>query len=104
MTSPSRPLVSVAAAALAAAALAACGGIDSADLEEQLRTDLSEDVGVNPDDVSVDCPDDIPAEEGAEFECELTAPNGDPVVVEVTLTDDEGGFEAVVPPEQFQQQ
>jgi ABC-type glycerol-3-phosphate transport system substrate-binding protein len=32
--------------------------------------------------------------------CTLTAPNGDEVDVDVTLTDDEGGFEAVVPPQQ----
>lgn len=31
----------------------------------------------------------------------LTAPNGDEVTVDVTITDDEGSFEAVVPREQF---
>ncbi len=95
-------LVPVVAALLVAAPLAGCGSIDSADLEEQLRTQLSADAGVNPDEVTVDCPDDIPAEQGAEFQCELTAPNGDPVTVDVTLTDDEGSFDAVVPQEQFQ--
>lgn len=95
-------LVPVAAALLVSAPLAGCGSLDSADLEEELRTQLSADAGVNPDDVTVDCPDDIPAEQGQEFQCELTAPNGDPVDVDVTLTDDEGGFDAVVPPEQFQ--
>ena len=52
-------------------------------------------------DVSVACPDDIEAEAGRTFECTLTAPNGDLVSVEVTLTDDDGSFEAVVPPQQF---
>lgn len=47
-----------------------------------------------------ECPDDIEIEEGREFNCTLTAPNGDEVDVDVTLTDDEGGFEAVVPPQQ----
>lgn len=104
MTRHRRPTIAAAAAILAAGALAACGNVDSADLEEQLRTDLSADVGVNPDEVSVECPDDIPAEQGEEFECDLTAPNGDNVIVEVVLTDDDGSFEANVPQEQFQQQ
>jgi hypothetical protein len=96
-------LALLAAATLAALGLVACGTktIDSEDLEQQLTEQLSADAGVNPDDVSVECPDDIEAEEGREFDCTLTAPNGDEVRVEVTLTDDEGGFEAVVPPEQF---
>lgn len=50
---------------------------------------------------SVACPDDIEAEEGKEFDCTLTAPNGDEVRVNVTLTNDDGGFEAVVPRDQF---
>ena len=37
--------------------------------------------------------------EGQEVNCTLTAPNDDKVRVEVTLTDDEGGFSAVVPPQ-----
>lgn len=41
-------------------------------------------------------------EEGAKFDCTLTAPNGDEVRVEVTLTNDDGAFEAVVPPQQFE--
>lgn len=95
-------------AALAGAAMigvAACGGgdtIDTGELEEELRVQLSEDAGVDADLVTVECPEDIEAEEGRELECELTAPNGDLVVVEVTLTDDEGSFEAVVPPQQFE--
>lgn len=99
-------LTPVAVALLAMAALAGCGGsIDSDELEENLRTDLSPEIsvliGVNPEDVSIDCPDDIPAEEGEEFECTASAPKEGEFLVEVTLTDDEGGFQAVVPPKQF---
>jgi hypothetical protein len=100
-------LTPAAVALLAMAALAGCGSssIDSDELEEKLRTDLSAElsvfVGANPDDVSIDCPDDIPAEEGEEFECTASAPKEGELLVEVTLTDDEGGFEAVVPPKQF---
>jgi hypothetical protein len=85
-------------------ALAACGGtttLDADDLEEQLRVQLSEDAGVDADAVTVQCPSGIELEAGRTFECELTAPNGDLVTVEVTLTDDDGGFEAVVPEQQF---
>ena len=92
-------------AGVAVLALGVCGGddsLDNGDLENQLRVQLSEDAGVDPDEVSVECPEDIQAEAGRQFDCELTAPNGDLVAVEVTLTDDDGSFEAVVPPQQFE--
>jgi hypothetical protein len=91
-----RRIIMLAAALATTAALGACGTetIDNADLEEQ----LGENAGVEPE--GVECPDDIEIEEGREFNCTLTAPNGDEVDVDVTLTDDEGGFEAVVPPQQ----
>lgn len=74
--------------------------IDSADLESELADQLAPQAGVDPADVSVSCPDGQEAKEGSKFSCELTAPNGDEVQVDVTLTDDSGGFEAVVPPQQ----
>jgi hypothetical protein len=93
----------IAGLAAVALLLGACGNtIDSADLEEKLRTDLAADVGVDPADVAVDCPEGEEAEQGNEFECTLTAPNGDEVTVEVTITDDGGAFEAVVPRQQFE--
>ena len=75
--------------------------IDSGDLESELADQLAPQAGVDPGDVSVSCPDGQEAKEGSKFSCELTAPNGDKVRVDVTLTDDKGGFEAVVPPQQF---
>jgi hypothetical protein len=92
-----------AVATLAFAALAAgCGStVDSAEMEEDLATQLSEQAGVDAADVSVDCPDDEEAEEGNEFECVLTAPNGDEVTFEGEITDDEGGFKGEVPEQQF---
>jgi hypothetical protein len=86
------------------ALFAGCGTetVDAADLESKLTTQLSEDAGVNPDDVSVSCPEDEEAEDGNEFDCTLTAPNGDEVTVNVTMTGDDGGFDAVVPPQQFE--
>ena len=41
-------------------------------------------------------------EEGNEFQCTLTAPNGDEVAVDVTITEGGDSFEAVVPPQQFE--
>jgi hypothetical protein len=106
----SRPTLARAAAALAALttaaalALAGCGGstVDNGAMEEDLATQLSADAGVDPGDVEVTCPEDEEAEEGNRFECTLTAPNGDEVTVEVTLTEDGESFEAVVPEQQFE--
>ncbi|MCB0875498.1 MAG: DUF4333 domain-containing protein [Solirubrobacterales bacterium] len=99
----------VAAVAVPVLALGAAGcsfsiggdTIDSADLESELADQLAPQAGVDPADVSVSCPDDQEAKEGSKFSCELTAPNGDKVRVDVTLTNDSGGFDAVVPPQQF---
>jgi hypothetical protein len=102
-------LATVAALALSAG----CGGddeptVDPAQIEPTLVERLSADAGVDPADVSLDCPSGEPAEENHEFECTLTAPNGDEVRVAVTVTDvetsgDEVDYrvEAFVPPSQF---
>ena len=47
-------------------------------------------------------PEGQEAEEGNEFQCTLTAPNGDEVAVDVTITEGGDSFEAVVPPQQFE--
>lgn len=98
-------LAAVAATAALGATLTACGTktIDSGELEGELRDQLSADAGVDPEGVSVSCPEDVEVEEGKTFECELTAPNGDKVRVDVKLTDDDGSFEAVVPQQQFEE-
>lgn len=91
------------AALLAAAALVAGCGEDTADpaaLEEEIAADLTESAGVAPE--SVECPEDVALEEGETFECTVTAPNGDTFVFAGTLTDDQGSFEGEVPPEQFE--
>lgn len=71
--------------------------IDNSQLEESLRVQLSKDAGVDPTDVTVSCPDDQEAKEGAQFQCTLTAPNGRDYTVDVTLTNDSGGFDATIP-------
>ncbi len=99
---------SIAAIALAVPALAigmagcsfSIGGgdtIDTASLEQELTDQLSKDAGVDPANVSTSCPEDQEAKEGNKFDCTLTAPNGDKVTVNVTLTNDSGGFTAEVP-------
>ena len=100
---PKSRIASAAAALVETALLAACvtETVDAQDLESNLAEQLSADAGVEAADVSVSCPEDIEVEQGNEFECQLTAPNGDEVTVEVTLTNDEGGYDAVVPPQQF---
>jgi hypothetical protein len=87
------------AAAGSALLFGACGGrvINTGELEDELRRQLAPQGGVRPEEIAVSCPDDQKAEEGRRFACTLTAPNGDRVRVDVTLTDDRGGFHAVVP-------
>ena len=91
-----------AAALIVVFVIAGCGStVDSGQMEEDIASQLSEQAGVDAADVSVDCPDDQEAEEGNKFDCTLTAPDGDEVTVNVTITDGGDSFEAVVPPEQF---
>ena len=79
------------------AILAGCGeSIDSEDLETKLREQLAPQGGAKPEDIAIDCPDDQKPEKGSKFRCTLTAPDGTKAPIEVTLTNDEGGFEAVV--------
>jgi Domain of unknown function (DUF4333) len=96
-----RALLAIAAAGLL---VAGCGEetVDNGQMEEDLVEQLSADAGVDPAEVSVACPEDENAEEGNEFQCTLTAPNGDEVAVDVTITEGGDSFEAVVPQQQFE--
>jgi len=81
-----------AAAVLALGTLGGCsvsvGGddLDTGELEESIADGLM-DEGV---DAEVSCPDDIEAEEGGEFTCTATAPDGTTATVAVTQTNDDG--------------
>lgn len=79
-------------ALVAALALAACAKtVDSGDLEGQ----LVDQYGAGNENVTADCPDDEKAEEGNTFTCTLTDEQSDQTLdVEVTMTDDDGHFEA----------
>ena len=86
MRCPRYFLVVLAAAAL----LGGCGEdtLDTSQIEEEITPAIEEQTGTR--EVGVDCPDDIEAEEGADFECDLTAQGGVEAKVKVTQEDDEG--------------
>ena len=84
-------------AIVAAMALAACGTLDADDLEGKLAD--SSELGLADLDVTVDCPDDQDVEEGNEFTCTATENDSDQTVdIQVTLTDDDGAFNATLVP------
>jgi Domain of unknown function (DUF4333) len=95
--------IAVLAIAAVGLVVAGCGDetVDTGQMETDLADQLSADAGVDPAEVSVSCPEDEAADEGNEFQCTLTAPNGDEVAVDVTITDGGDSFEAEVPPQQF---
>jgi hypothetical protein len=96
-----RAVVATAILSLALVVAGCAKTVDSGQMEEDLASQLSKQAGVDAADVSVDCPDDQDAEEGNKFDCTLTAPNGDEVTVNVTITNGGDSFEAEVPPQQF---
>lgn len=72
---------------------------DLASLEEELAADLAEDV--DQPTPEVDCPDDVEPSAEEPFECTGTAQDGSQFMIEVTWNDDQGQYDAYVPPEQF---
>ena len=69
--------------------------------EESVESEISEKLfelrGVTPKEVDCAGIEDLDVEEGNTFMCTGVAPNGDTFEVNLTLTDDEGGFEFMVP-------
>jgi hypothetical protein len=79
------------AAALVAGLLvlpACTATLDTAKLEEQIAQGIEEQTGATG--VTVDCPDDIEAKAGDEFECQATSDDGTDATVKVTQNDDQG--------------
>lgn len=72
--------------------------LDPDDMEKTISGGLGEQA--NLPDPEVDCAgvEDIDVEDGSKFVCTGTAPNGDEFPINVTLTDDEGGYRYEVPP------
>ena len=85
------------AAALAgtlALTLAACGGIDTGKLEDEVRSDAQEQVdsaGVDATVTSVECPDDIESETGEQFECDVSFSDGTSATASGEVTDGDDG-------------
>ncbi len=77
-------------AVAASVALAGCGEstLDADEIEDEITPQVEEQTATR--DVAIDCPDDVEAEEGGEFDCDLTAEGGIEAKVAVTQTDDEG--------------
>lgn len=74
---------------IAALALAGCTQVlDDQELESEISSGIEEQTGVTG--VSVDCPSDVPLEQGNTFNCSATSDEGDVGQVQVTQTDDEG--------------
>lgn len=70
--------------------LAGCGEttLNAEELESEIAPEVEQQTGTR--NVSVSCPDDIEAQEGGEFECDLSAPGGITAKVAVTQEDDDG--------------
>ena len=76
------------------ASLALAGGcsraktLDGNGLEETLRPKVEQQLGTQG--ITVDCPDDEPAQAGATFQCTATSAAGKTMTIEITQTDDKG--------------
>lgn len=68
--------------------VAATTTFESALIEEQIASGISEQLGIE---ATVACPESMAGSEGAVFECVATDPNGDSVIVDVTVIDSVGG-------------
>jgi hypothetical protein len=82
----------LAASTLAAVALltgcTVTRSLDTNRLETEIATELEAQTGVPA--ASVVCPDDVPIEQGHNFECTATDETGQTATIAVTQTDDEG--------------
>lgn len=94
-----RCLLPAVLAALLAAALVACGEetINASQLEQQIKSDLGAQGEIEVE--SVRCPDDVRAQKGRSFECELTEQDGTTSPVLVDQTDSQGNvtFQVATP-------
>ena len=73
---------------IAAAAVACSKSLDMGGLETQLGNQLS--TKLDTPGITVDCPTDVKAESGGEFDCTGTVPDAGTITIHVTQTDDSG--------------
>jgi hypothetical protein len=85
-----RPFAAVAALVLSLAT-AGCGedALSEEDLENEVKTELTRQVGQAPKEI--DCPGDLKAEKGEKMTCTLVADDGSRVDTFVTVTSAEDG-------------
>jgi hypothetical protein len=69
-------------------ALGACAPLDTDGLEAQIEQSIARQAGGFK--VEVDCPDDVKAEKGNNFECTVVAENGSRATIRVIQEDGEG--------------
>ncbi len=95
MGNPLRTAHILGVAGAAALVLTGCGGnaVAAEDVEDQTSEQLAQQIGEEPDDVS--CPEDLPAEEGADMTCELTHGNEtyDVAITVTSVQDDSVNFD-----------
>ncbi|MEX2196366.1 MAG: DUF4333 domain-containing protein [Thermoleophilaceae bacterium] len=89
-------------AAVLALGVAGCGSstLDTAEIEDEVQ-ELAEDRDLEVDGVT--CPDDIEAEEGDEFDCEVEIEGGEEIDAEVTQRNDDGDVRIRIDAEQIAQ-
>jgi hypothetical protein len=73
---------------IAVAAVACSKSLDTGGLETQLESQLNSQLKTTG--ITVNCPSDIKAESGSEFDCTATVPDAGTVTVRVTQTDNDG--------------
>ncbi len=92
-----RSILKAAGLALAALALASCsfgpGAVAADEVETLLAEQYEKESGQAPD--KVDCPEDLPAEKGAEIECTLTVDETELslILTATTVEDDTVNFD-----------
>ena len=93
-----------AVAAMAALALAACGGYDKGQAESEIQDKLSGQVeqAVGSPISSVSCPDGVELKAGETFDCTATLDNGEELTVNSEITDDDGTASFNISPEELQ--
>jgi len=73
---------------IAVAAVACSKSLDIGGLETQLESQLNTQLKTKG--ITVDCPSDIKAESGGQFDCTGTVPGAGTITVHVTQTDSDG--------------
>lgn len=83
-----------AAAAVVGVIAVGCGSgsLDTAESEQLISSKLGPQIGLTPGQAKVACPDDVKAENGANFDCTMSTPAGAKLRVRVTQTNDDGGI------------